>query len=97
MEAKNVRQTFTEAKDQQASHSSYLLRQTAIAKKWLLILELKISLMSVDFIRGQKKKSKGPVGYLGAINEVANFRLRFRDFKPKNTLRWMHLKVENNK
>ena len=48
MEAKNVRQTFTEAKDQQASHSSYLLRQTAIAKKWLLILELKISLMSVE-------------------------------------------------
>ena len=44
-------------------------------------------------IRGRKKRNKEAAGYLGAINEVRILSLRFRDFKPKNTLHWMWLKV----
>ena len=41
--------------------------------------------------------NKATVGYLGARKKIANWGLRFSDFKTKNTLRWLTLKVKKNK
>ena len=38
---------------------------------------------------------KALVWYLELINKLAKCGLRFRDLKPRNTVRWIHLKVKN--
>ena len=39
-------------------------------------------------------RNKATVGYLETRKKVANWGLRFSDFKTKNTLRWLTLKVK---
>ena len=48
-------------------------------------------------IRGENKRSKAFFWQLVYIKEAANCGLRFRGFKPTNTLRWMLLKVRRSK
>ena len=44
-------------------------------------------------IRPSKERNKAAAGYLGATWEVKICSLHFRGLKPKNTLRWMQVKV----
>ena len=39
-------------------------------------------------------RNKATVGYLETRKKVTNWGLRFSDFKTKNTLRWLTLKVK---